>query len=157
VALPSQPGSNHSLLAAWNKKKTTTKSFLPIIGPIPEAGSKPAAAKPAASAKPSTSVRPQAEKKAAPDLYGTWSGNDFEPVMRLIRLDQATFDLKSVGDIIINLRRQVTDKPQDESLRLRLAAFLYAAGDYDGAAAEIRRAISLKPTDYAAYTLMARV
>ena len=41
--------------------------------------------------------------------------------------------------------------------RLRLGSYLLLAGDYEGAALEFKHAVAVKPQDYRAHLLMARV
>jgi len=83
--------------------------------------------------------------------------NELEQTVKLIQTETNTVDLKSVGDLIINLRRKVTDHPQDPDLRLKLGTYLYIAGDYEGAASELKHALALKPLDLTAHALLGRV
>lgn len=54
-----------------------------------------------------------------------------EALIKLMNSKAASVDLRSVGDVLIALRRKVTDNPHDQNLRLRLAGYLYLAGDLD--------------------------
>jgi Flp pilus assembly protein TadD len=80
-----------------------------------------------------------------------------EQALKLIKTESSAVDLKTIGDLIIGLRRKVTDQPQDPELRLSLGTYLYIAGDYEGAAGELRHVLSIKPTSLAAHTLLGRV
>lgn len=82
---------------------------------------------------------------------------DLEAMIKTIKQQQSTIDLKSVGDSIVILRRKITNTPDDPALRQRLGTLLYLAGDYEGAASELKHAISLKPTNYVAHALLGRV
>lgn len=75
----------------------------------------------------------------------------------LFRTDLTHTDLRTVGDSIIKLRREVTDRPSDANLRIRLGCHLYLAGDYEGAAMEMKRAIALQPDDVIGHTLLAKL
>lgn len=66
-------------------------------------------------------------------------------------------DLKAVGETIVSLRRQVTDDPSAADLKLKLGTNLYLAGDYDGAASEIKGAIELRPNDAIARAMLGKV
>jgi Flp pilus assembly protein TadD len=83
--------------------------------------------------------------------------NDLEAAVKQVRAESATVDLKSVGDFIITLRKQVTDHSDDASLRLKLGTYLYLAGDYEGAASEFRHVNRLKAQSVAGHALLARV
>ncbi|NJL71039.1 MAG: hypothetical protein HC888_05200 [Candidatus Competibacteraceae bacterium] len=78
-------------------------------------------------------------------------------LIKLMNTSPVTVDLRSVGDVIIQLRRKVTDNPHDGNLRLRLGTYLYLAGDLQGAASEMKRAVAISPEDYLAHILLARV
>jgi Flp pilus assembly protein TadD len=75
----------------------------------------------------------------------------------LFRTGLTNTDLRTVGDLLIKLRREVTNNPQDPSLRIRLGSHLYLAGDYEGAATEMKRAIALRPDDVIGHTLLAKL
>lgn len=77
--------------------------------------------------------------------------------LKLIRLEPSQFEIKSVGDLIITLRRRVTDHAQDPNLRLRLATYLLIAGDYEGACLELKRAIALNPSDFVSHAILAKI
>ncbi|HNA73357.1 MAG TPA: tetratricopeptide repeat protein, partial [Candidatus Obscuribacter sp.] len=78
-------------------------------------------------------------------------------LIKLMNTSPVTVDLRSVGDVIIQLRRKVTDNPHDGNLRLRLGTYLYLAGDLQGAASEMKRAVAINPEDYLAHIMLARV
>ncbi len=80
-----------------------------------------------------------------------------QSLIKLMQSPSTSVDLRSVGDLIILYRRKVTDNPYDSSLRLKLGCYLYLVGDLEGAAAEIKRAVAIKPDDYLAHTLLAKV
>jgi Flp pilus assembly protein TadD len=94
----------------------------------------------------------QVKTKSADD-----SGIDFDSVYFLVKEDRSAIDLRAIGDQILKYRRRVTDESQNPSLRTRLAAYLYLAGDLEGAAAEDKRAIALSPNDYFAHAFLARI
>lgn len=62
-----------------------------------------------------------------------------------------------MGDLMIQLRRKITDDPYDENLRLRLASYLYLAGDLEGSASEMKRAVAIAPEDYFAHMVLAKI
>lgn len=76
---------------------------------------------------------------------------------KLATIEHSPIDLKNLGETIIALRRQVTDHPKETNLRLSLGTNLYLAGDYEGAANEIKRAIALSPGDARAHTQLAMI
>jgi len=78
-------------------------------------------------------------------------------LIKLLNSNPVTTDLRSVSDVIVLLRRKVTDNPQDGNLRLRLGTYLYLAGDLSGSATEMKRAVSINPEDYLAHIILARV
>lgn len=78
-------------------------------------------------------------------------------LISLYRMGLTHTDLRSVGDLIIELRREVTNNPSDAELRMRLGSYLYLTGDYEGAAMEMRRAIALDPNNYVGHTLLAKL
>jgi Flp pilus assembly protein TadD len=80
-----------------------------------------------------------------------------ESALKLIKSEQAGSDLKSVGDSIISLRRKLTDNPHSHSERLRLAIYLYVAGDYEGSASELKQSIAANPTDYVSNALLGMI
>jgi Flp pilus assembly protein TadD len=80
-----------------------------------------------------------------------------EAALKLIKSEQAGSDLKSVGDSIISLRRKLTDNPHSHTERLRLAIYLYVAGDSEGAASELKQSIATSPTDYVSHALLGRI
>jgi tetratricopeptide (TPR) repeat protein len=82
---------------------------------------------------------------------------NLESIIKTIKQEQSTVDLKSIGDSIIILRRKITDNPQDPALRQRLGTLLYLAGDYEGAASELKHAIGLKPSNFVAHALLGRI
>jgi Flp pilus assembly protein TadD len=105
---------------------------------------------------PGKTVGSPPQTKAAP--VGEAAGiGDLESIIKTIKQQQATIDLKAVGDSIIILRRKITNNPEDPILRQRVGALLYLAGDYEGAAGELKHAISLKPNNYVAHALLGRV
>ena len=78
-------------------------------------------------------------------------------LLKLFQARPTAVDLKEVGDIIVLLRRKVTDNPYDATLRMRLAAYLFQAGDFSGSATELKRAIAVNADDYFAHAMLARV
>ncbi|HEY9719160.1 MAG TPA: tetratricopeptide repeat protein, partial [Trichormus sp.] len=80
---------------------------------------------------------------------------DLDEVLRALKRENSLIDLKSIGETIMTLRRAVTDHPAEPSLRIKLGSILLLAGDYDGAATEMKHAIALKPKDYRAHLLLA--
>jgi Flp pilus assembly protein TadD len=80
-----------------------------------------------------------------------------QALIKLMASPSSAVDLRSVGDLIILCRRKVTDNPYDSNLRLKLGGYLYLVGDLEGAAGEMKRAVAIKPDDYLAHTLLARV
>ena len=73
------------------------------------------------------------QKAQATSLNGTQ-----QSLIKLMNSNPSSVDLRSVGDVVIQLRRKVTDNPSDGNLRLRLGTYLYLAGDLEGAAAEMK-------------------
>jgi hypothetical protein len=64
-------------------------------------------------------------------LFCAWTFNSAfaltgaqQSLIKLINSKPASVDLRSVGDVVIQLRRKVTDNPSDGSLRLRLGSYL---------------------------------
>jgi Flp pilus assembly protein TadD len=81
-----------------------------------------------------------------------------DSILKLLRKDNPSFvDIKSLGDVIITLRRKVTDSPSDVGLRIQLGGYLLLAGDLEGAAMELKRAVALQPRNYIAHTLLAKI
>lgn len=80
-----------------------------------------------------------------------------QSLIKLMNSNPVSVDLRCVGDVIIQLRRKVTDNPHDGNLRLRLGVYLFQTGDLEGAATEMKRAAAAAPTDYLIHTLLARV
>ncbi|HEY9716663.1 MAG TPA: tetratricopeptide repeat protein, partial [Trichormus sp.] len=80
---------------------------------------------------------------------------DLDEVLRALKRENSLIDLKSIGETIMTLRRAVSDHPAEPSLRIKLGSILLLAGDYDGAATEMKHAIALKPKDYRAHLLLA--
>lgn len=78
-------------------------------------------------------------------------------LISLFRMGVTNTDLRAVGDLIVGLRRKVTDNPNDAGLRMRLGSYLYLAGDYEGAANEVKRAIALQPDNAIAHTILAKL
>lgn len=78
-------------------------------------------------------------------------------LISLYRMGLTHTDLRSVGDLIIELRKEITDNPSDPDLRMRLGSYLYLTGDYEGAAMEMRRAIAIDPQNYVGHTLLAKL
>jgi Flp pilus assembly protein TadD len=80
---------------------------------------------------------------------------DLDEVLRALKRENSLIDLKSIGETIMTLRRAVTDHPAEPSLRIKLGSILLLAGDFDGAATEMKHAIALRPKDYRAHLLLA--
>jgi Flp pilus assembly protein TadD len=78
-------------------------------------------------------------------------------LISLFRMGITNTDLRAVGDLIVGLRRQITDNPKAAGLRMRLGCYLYLAGDYEGAANEMKRAIALEPDNTVAHTILAKL
>lgn len=78
-------------------------------------------------------------------------------LISLFRMGITNTDLRAVGDLIVGLRRKITDNPKDAGLRMRLGSYLYLAGDYEGAANEVKRAIALQPDSAIAHTILAKL
>ncbi|PWT97930.1 MAG: hypothetical protein C5B53_07370, partial [Candidatus Melainabacteria bacterium] len=139
---PASPGN-----AAPNKASGLPPTHTPGTSPPNDLSNKHVPAKAPVSPPPA---------KTAP--VGEAAGiGDLESMIKTIKQQQATIDLKAVGDSIIILRRKITNNPEDPVLRQRLGTLLYLAGDYEGAASELKHAISLKPTNYVAHALLGRV
>src|SRR5271156_5670826 len=120
----------------------------PIKKPTPQP--EKTESKVASSATPTSSAKTVQAKADAEQ-------NDLEQTLKLLKGETNSVDLKTVGDTIISLRRKVTDHPQDAAMRLKLGTYLYVAGDYEGAASELKHALGIKPLDLTAHTLLARV
>ncbi|MBZ0186018.1 MAG: tetratricopeptide repeat protein, partial [Candidatus Obscuribacterales bacterium] len=78
-------------------------------------------------------------------------------LLNLFRIGMTHTDLRSVGDLIIKVRRQVTNNPDNPLPRMKMGSYLYLTGDYEGAAMEMKRAVALDPDNYVAHTLLARL
>jgi len=141
----STPAADDAILD-WTSTKGSGKKAATSDGPEP-------ISTPATSLKTSAPVK-KAEKTAKMDESDL---NDLEAAVKQIRAESVTVDLKSVGDFIITLRKQVTDHSDDPSLRLKLGTYLYIAGDYEGAASEFRHVNRLKQESVAGHALLARV
>jgi len=101
-------------------------------------------------------VRLETRRATAQTSYAAQLRNN-QALLKLMFSPPAAVDLRSVGDLIILYRRKVTDNPYDTNLRLKLGGYLYLAGDLEGAASEMKRAVAIKPDDYLAHTLLAHV
>ena len=88
----------------------------------------------------------------------TDSKSDYDAsLISLYQMGLTHTDLRSVGDLIIELRREVSDNPAAPDLRMRLGSYLYITGDYEGAAMEMRRAIAIDPENHIGHLLLARL
>ncbi len=113
-----------------------------------------ASKKPTSTAKDRTATDPS---KPASQVSRPKKVNREIMLVDLFRTGLTNTDLRTVGDLLIKLRREVTNNPQDPSLRIRLGSHLYLAGDYEGAATEMKRAIALRPDDVIGHTLLAKL
>ncbi|HEY9868060.1 MAG TPA: tetratricopeptide repeat protein, partial [Candidatus Obscuribacterales bacterium] len=80
-----------------------------------------------------------------------------EASLKLLTMERSHTDFKALGEQIVSLRRRVTDHPKDADLRSTLGTYLYLAGDYQGAASELKHALALKPGDAVARAQIAKV
>ncbi len=85
------------------------------------------------------------------------TGANFDSVVSLVKQDRSVIDLRAIGDQTLSYRRKVTDRPQDSELRIRLAGYLYLAGDLEGAASELKRAIALNPESGFGHAFLAHI
>lgn len=77
--------------------------------------------------------------------------------LELLLLDRQSYDLKTVGDTVVSLRRKVTDNPNKPELRLKLGTYLFLLGDPQGAATDLTAAATLNPADAVAHAQLAKV
>lgn len=78
-------------------------------------------------------------------------------LIRLFRMGLTHTDLRTIGDLVIELRKEITDNSNNPELRMRLGSYLYLTGDYEGAAMEMRRAIAIDPQNYVGHILLAKL
>lgn len=127
--------------------KLDQKPSAPVVPPqAPRTPSAPVESKPAKNA-------PDPSRTIEPGNVST----DLDSVLHALRRENSLIDFKSIGDLIMVLRRKVTDHPEDAAVRKRLGACLLMAGDYEGAAGELKHVVALSPRDYEAHTLLAQV
>jgi Flp pilus assembly protein TadD len=77
--------------------------------------------------------------------------------LKLLMLDSSQLDLKLLGESISNLRKLITNQPDNAYLHFKLGTLLYLAGDCMGAAGQLKHAIDLSPNDVCAQAQLAKV
>ncbi len=134
---------------AVDSDSSTRKTQQPARNPDTAAST---AQHPSANAATGTNQKPKPTAKASARKKPKEAS-----LIDLFRMDLTHTDLRTVGDLLVRLRREVTDHPQDPALRIRLGCHLYLAGDYEGAATEMKRAIALQPDGVIGHTLLAKL